>query len=205
MADNSTKITKDKLLRFLESDYYNMILKAWLKAYARVGGNPNMVIKKYILEEGGLINHQRLDHYFPTIEDIYKMTRTRFALQMKDVMYGYLHQNATGSVFWTNYLMAVRNCKKECMIAIRRKDYLFFRASLNRLQPALEQSVFECAGNELVYRRCYAALLGILYSIVEEWDQNNYAAGDLNRYAREIAQLSYSFNHSTATFDYILR
>lgn len=91
------------------------------------------------------------------------------------------------------------------MIAIRRKDYLFFRASLNRLQPALEQSVFECMENELVYRRCYAALLGILYSIVEEWDQNNYTAGELTRYAREIAQLSYSFNHSTATFGYILR
>ena len=190
----------NKFIQFMESEYYNRVLTGWFKAYKRVGGRPELITKKYLLEESGLFYHQRFNHYFPTLEDLYRKTRMKFRLKMKNVMSRYLHQNARGADFWRYYLEEVYVCRRECRMAFKRHDILFFIAGLEELWLYLEQSVFDVDAGSVVYSRCFYALLGILLGIIKEWDQRDYAREDLESYAKEIARLSYSLNHINTSF-----
>ena len=190
----------NKFIQFMESEYYNRVLTGWFKAYKRVGGRPELITKKYLLEESGLFYHQRINHYFPTLEDLYRKTRMKFRLKMKNVMSRYLHQNARGADFWRYYLEEVYVCRRECRMAFKRHDILFFIAGLEELWLYLEQSVFDVDAGSVVYSRCFYALLGILLGIIKEWDQRDYAREDLESYAKEIARLSYSLNHINTSF-----
>lgn len=190
----------NKFILFMESEYYNRVLTGWFKAYKRVGGRPELITKKYLLEEAGLFYHQRFNHYFPTLEDLYRKTRMKFRLKMKNVMSRYLHQNARGTDFWKYYLEEVYVCRRECRMAVKRHDILFFIAGLEELWVCLEQSVFDADAGSVVYSRCFYALMGIILGIIKEWDQRDYARGDLESYAKEIARLSYSLNHINTSF-----
>ena len=190
----------NKFIQFMESEYYNRVLTGWFKAYKRVGGRPELITKKYLLEESGLFYHQRFNHYFPTLEDLYRKTRMKFRLKMKNVMSRYLHQNARGADFWRYDLEEVYVCRRECRMAFKRHDILFFIAGLEELWLYLEQSVFDVDAGSVVYSRCFYALLGILLGIIKEWDQRDYAREDLESYAKEIARLSYSLNHINTSF-----
>lgn len=190
----------NKFTLFVESEYYNRVLIGWFKAYKRVGGRPELITKKYLLEEAGLFYHQRFNHYFPTLEDLYRKTRMKFRLKMKNVMGRYLHQNVRGADFWRYYLEEVYACRRECRMAVKRHDILFFIAGLEELWVCLEQSVFDADAGSIVYSRCFYALLGILLGIIKEWDQRDYAREDLESYAKEIARLGYSLNHINTSF-----
>ena len=190
----------NKFIAFMESEYYNQVLTGWFKAYERVDGKPELITKKYLLEEAGLSYYQRFNHYFPTLEELYKKTRLKFRLRMKSVIYCYLHRNARGSDFWEQFLEEVFQCRRECRMAVRRHDILFFIAGLEELRPCLREIMFDAEEESIVFVRCFYALLGIVLGIVKEWDQSNYARENMERYAREIARLGYSLNHINTSF-----
>ena len=190
----------NKFISFMESEYYNQVLTGWFKAYERVGGKPELITKKYLLEEAGLSYYQRFSHYFPTLEELYKKTRLKFRLKMKPVTYCYLHRNARGSDFWKQFLEEIFQCRRECRMAVRRRDILFFIAGLEELRPCLREIMFDADEESIVFARCFYALLGIVLGIVKEWDQSNYARENMERYAREIARLGYTLNHINTSF-----
>lgn len=204
MEDDIEEEIKKKMEKLIENEYYAKVLDAWFKAYKRAGNKPERIMKKYLLEDGGLINHQRFDHYFPNVEDIYKITRFRFRSRMKNVMYCYHHQNALGTDIWEQYLVEVLKCWKESRIAIRRNDITFFGTSLLELKAYLEQDLFEVNAGDVAYRRCFAALLGLILSIAKEWDKENYNPDLIEKYARQIARLSYSLNHYSSGFSMLI-
>ena len=202
-AKETKEERKQRLL--IESDYYNEVLDAWFIALEKAGRNPNCIMKKYILEDGGIINHQRFNHYFRTLEALYDITRIRFCSKVKTVGHDFEHQILRGDKLWELYLDAVGECRKECKIALIRNDISFFEASLLELHYYFENVICETSSDGRAYMYCMAAAAGIVKKAVEEWDSLGYDQVIKSKIARDIAGMLYCLDHPATTFSRVIR
>ncbi len=189
----------------LESDYYSEVLDAWFVALEKAGRNPDRIMKKYILEDGGIINHQRFNHYFRTLDALYNTTRLRFCSKVRVVGHDFEHQVIRGDKLWELYLDAVLECQRECKMALIRNDITFFEASLAEMRCYFENVICETSPDGRAFMYCMAAAAGIVKRAVEEWDSLGYDQEAKSKIARGIAGMLYCLDHPVTTVSRVIR
>ena len=201
-----------KLNRLLDSNYYSTVIDAWFVVLEKVGGNPSRIRKENLIKEAGLRNHQRFDAEFGQIEGIYNRAKTKFCKRIEKVAYAYRHQFIPGAKIWSLFFDAIIDCKRECKMAMIRKDTEFFAASLDVLREYFKDIVCsedfeeepEAVYETRTYRYCFSVAVAVVVTAIYEWDATNYSENAKAKLIQDIPGLLYCLDHPNATFIRVL-
>ena len=195
---------QEKLDQFLDSDYYDRVIDAWFIALKKAGGLPEKIQKKYIMEDGGIVHHQRFNRHIGGVNDVYVLTRIKFCREVKKVAHAYEFSRVTGQKLWSLYFDTILSCDRECEMALVRNDDRFFIESINLLQSYFSETICESSPEKRVYHYSLAAAYGVIIHAVREWAGLEFADFAKERITHDIAGLLYSLNHPMTSFSRVL-
>lgn len=204
--------TTKKLNKLLDSDYYSQVIDTWFVMLEKVGGNPNRIKKEPFLKEAGLKNHQRFDMEFGQIEGIYARAKAKFCRRVEEVAHAYKHLFIPGARIWSLYFDAIIDCKRECKMAMIRKDIEFYADSLDVLRDYFREIVCsedfkketEAVFKTRTYQYCFSVAVAIVVTAIHEWDASDYSEQARSRLIQDIPGLLYCLDHPNATFIRVL-